>query len=127
MHKILTLLLLLSMSRCASSGRPIDPAKVASFEPGKTTYSEVVAALGPPTTIRMMVGGATIIAYGHSTMQMNPATFIPVVGLFAASADMHTESVSFMFDREGVMTNNLFAPKSSTGTPAAGAMPTPPK
>jgi hypothetical protein len=93
-----------ALAACTSSGRPIDHVKADAFVPGRTTYAEVIAALGPPNSM-MTSAGVRTIAYSHLTVQTNPATFIPVVGLFAGGSQVTSDTVSFSFDQNNIMTN----------------------
>ena len=97
------LLFIALVAGCATSGRPIDQAVVAGFEPGRTTYQDVIQALGAPTSSFIGPGGRRTIAYSHAQVRTNPATFVPVVGLFAGGTDVHSESAAFTFDRAGVL------------------------
>ena len=71
---------------CASSGTQISQEKATSFKEGVSTESEIVAALGKPTSV-MIMGDMKYISYSGFQYQTKAATFIPVVGLFAGGAD----------------------------------------
>jgi hypothetical protein len=88
---------------CSTSGTKIDPAKVATFKPGVTTYEDVKAAMGEPTSTFLAQDGSRTVAYGYSQVRTNPATFVPIVGLFAGGADVHTETTTFRFGPDGVL------------------------
>lgn len=93
---------LIGLAGCISSGRPIDHARVDAFVPGRTTYGEVIAALGPPNSTMQMAGQRTI-AYSHLEVRTNPATFIPIVGMFAGGAQGTSDTVAFSFDQNLVL------------------------
>jgi hypothetical protein len=103
MKRLALLILSASLLGCSTSGKKIDQATVSTFAPGVTTYAQVVASLGEPTVTNRMQDGSVVIAYGYAQFQTNPATFIPVVGLFAGGGSMHSETVSFTFAPNGVM------------------------
>ena len=86
---------------------PIGPSKVATFKPGITTYARVETAMGEPTSVNMLQDGSRAVACGYSRVQTNAATFIPIVGLFAGGADVHSESVAFTFGPDGVMRGGI--------------------
>jgi hypothetical protein len=91
------------LASCATSGTRVDPATVATFERSRTTYAEVEAALGQPSLNSVLPDGSRVVSYAYSQVQTRPATFIPVVGLFAGGADVHSESVTFTFSPDGVL------------------------
>ena len=94
---------LMAMTACTTAGRPIDHERAAAFVPGKTTYQEVVAALGPPTSSMTAPNGRLTIAYSHLVYRTSPATFIPVVGLFAGGANMQSDTIALTFAPDGVL------------------------
>jgi hypothetical protein len=102
MRMITIVLAAAALCGCVSSGRPIDHARADAFVPGRTTYSEVVTALGPPNGI-MTSNGLRTVTYTHMTVRTNPATFIPVVGLFAGGSDVNTDTMAFSFDENNVL------------------------
>jgi hypothetical protein len=103
MRAIITLSALLAVAACASSGIKVDPATVATFQQGKTSYQEVVARLGQPQNSILSPNGSRTIAYAYSEVQTNPVTFVPVVGLFAGSSNVHSESIAFRFGPDGIL------------------------
>jgi hypothetical protein len=119
MKRLALLVLAASLLGCSTSGTKIDPATVATFRPGVTTYPQVVAALGEPTMTNRMQDGSVIIAYGYAQFRTSPATFIPVVGLFAGGGSMHSESVSFTFEPNGVMRGST----AGTSQASSGMVP----
>jgi hypothetical protein len=98
------LVTVISLGGCASSGREIDEAKVGRFVVGRTTEPEVIAALGQPNSSTFM-GGFHSISYVYVHIQTRAATFIPVVGMFAGGADSTTQSATFTFDANGLLSS----------------------
>ncbi len=47
--KLLSLMAVCTLVGCAYSGREIDPNALSKIKKGKTTKSEVIALLGPPS------------------------------------------------------------------------------
>ena len=119
MRAKLALILLLGLGACATSGHEVDSRAVEQFRPGVTAYSDVIAALGPPTSQMTMFGGGRVIVYSYAHVQMHPATFIPIVGLFAGGSDVQSSAVSFRFGPDG----KLLASGSSQTSAAAGMFP----
>jgi outer membrane protein assembly factor BamE (lipoprotein component of BamABCDE complex) len=96
----------LALVACASTGVRVDEAAVAKFAPGKTTYGEVIQALGPPTTSIVRADGHRVILYTYAQARMRASSFVPVVGLFAGGMDAKSTNVSFEFDTQGVLVND---------------------
>jgi membrane-associated protease RseP (regulator of RpoE activity) len=86
-----------------SAGVQVDQRTVQRFVKGRTTYPEVIAALGQPTSSTIRSDGKQIIMYTYVQMQARPESFIPYVGLFLGGADTRSSSASFIFDRNGVL------------------------
>lgn len=114
----------LALTGCVSHGVQVSAEKVAQFKPGVTTEADVVAALGQPSTVTS-ANGQRIITYSGAQAQARPASFIPIVGLFAGGADVRYSMTMFKFGADGKLidtsqTNG--ASGASTGF-AAGTMP----
>jgi hypothetical protein len=80
-------------------------------------YNDVVAALGAPTSTTLNPDGTRIAAYNYTSIRSQPQNFIPIVNRLAAGYDKETSSVTFTFDRAGVLTGTT----SSQSGAAAGA------
>lgn len=95
----------LLIQACASSGNP----KVADFNPstqveyGKTTKQEIQTMLGEPNARRYGADGKEVWVYSYAQAQARPATFIPVVGLFAGGMDGSAKKLIFAFDEKGIL------------------------
>jgi len=108
MRKVLfigLIIVALALTGCASSGNP----KVADFNPatqieyGKTTKAEIKAMLGEPNAKKYGANGKEVWAYTYAQAQAKPATFIPVIGLFAGGMDASAKKLVFAFDEKGVL------------------------
>jgi hypothetical protein len=115
----------LALVACASTGVRVDEAAVAKFAPGKTTYGEVIQALGPPTTSIVRADGHRVILYTYAQARMRASSFVPVVGLFAGGMDAKSTNVSFEFDTQPrPMGPSPISPASTSprsgGGPSAG-------
>ena len=92
------------LSACGvDQGQKIDTNQVAKFQTGKTTYDQVIAAMGTPASIQTRSDGTKILVYVYTQAAPRPATFVPVVGLFAGGADVKQQSVLFTFDHDGIL------------------------
>lgn len=99
----LNLVILLLLASCASSGVKIDQHSMAQFHKGKTTYSEVIAALGQPSQSGLDDTGERTISYFYMSAQARPESFIPVIGGLVGGIDSETSTASFFFDARGVL------------------------
>ncbi len=103
MRRFLPLALATIITACAATGVKVDPSQTASFKPGQTTYAEVIAKLGPPTSQTQIGTGQRFISYTYARSAARPETFIPIVGAFVGGADTQAQSVMFRFDANGVL------------------------
>ncbi|MBY0429465.1 MAG: hypothetical protein K2Q32_09635 [Alphaproteobacteria bacterium] len=102
-NKLKIILAFLFLVSCASSGVKIDPKKVSEFQKGKTTYSEVIDALGSPTQVMTLDDGRKIITYSYYGVQSRPENFIPYVGAFVGGHDMEASTVSMVFNKKELL------------------------
>ncbi|MCL2873153.1 MAG: outer membrane protein assembly factor BamE [Betaproteobacteria bacterium] len=83
---------------CASSGVRVTEDQTSTFVKGETTRSQVLQALGDPTSQTKMSDGTRSITYTYAKARARPATFIPIVGIFAGGTDTQASSVTLRFD-----------------------------
>jgi len=113
-------LLAVSLAGCASSGRPIDQAKVKALKVGQTTIQQTEMALGKPTVTARLPDGQTLLEYVHATAQANGASFVPIVGLFASTVHTTSQILILMFDTHGVLASIQTQSSDMTSGPGAG-------
>lgn len=106
MRHLILALLLIHLAGCASSGsRSVYLDNLEQhLVVGTTTTQEVLSLMGPPTsrfTTVTTTGTRDTWVYAHSQIATSPATFIPIVGLFAGGATVDTKSVGLSFDTNG--------------------------
>lgn len=89
---------------------------VRSFEVGKTTYQDVVRKLGEPTQRMVSADGSKQAFYMYVEAQARPETFIPIVGAFVGGSDARSNSASFFFDKNDILTDY----RSSSGAMGMG-------
>lgn len=99
MKKIILFLAIL-LTSCVSIGTKIDPNKLSTFEKGKTTSSEVIAALGKPMVVGSTSEGGSFISYAFATASPDAASFIPFIGPLVGTTDSQSITVTFMFDHD---------------------------
>jgi outer membrane protein assembly factor BamE (lipoprotein component of BamABCDE complex) len=106
MWKLAALSIAIVLGGCGTdSGTKVDSSQLTKFTVGQTTYDQVTASLGRPSTLQTRSDGSRTAAYSHLSASPRAATFIPIVGAFAGGADVHSETVVFQFDRRGVLTD----------------------
>jgi outer membrane protein assembly factor BamE (lipoprotein component of BamABCDE complex) len=89
------------LTACTTVGTQVEQADVERFQKGVATPTEVVAKLGTPQETGHKDNGDTTLSYVYMKGSPKAATFIPVVGLFAGGADVHSTRVTFEFDPSG--------------------------
>lgn len=96
--RYLSILVLLVLSACTSTGTKVDQETLATFVKGKTTYSEVVQQLGKPDQSITNNDGAMVAVYTYKQSMDKAANYIPFVGGFiegGAGAENTTVTISF--------------------------------
>lgn len=114
---LLAIGILLAVGGCMSTGVRVSEQEATSFTVGKSTYADVVAALGEPTTTTIDTSGVRVAVYAYSAMQQRPENFIPYIGPFIAGVDTKSSQVTFVFDRDGILRST----SSSQSQAGAGA------
>jgi outer membrane protein assembly factor BamE (lipoprotein component of BamABCDE complex) len=102
---------------CAAAGVQVSDQQAASFKVGKSTYGDVVAALGPPTSTITSSNGKRSAVYSYAAVQARPQNYIPYIGPFISAYDTKASAVTFEFDARGVLTST----SSTQGAAGIGA------
>jgi hypothetical protein len=89
---------------CASSGVKVSEQQAGAFKVGTSTYGDVTAALGAPTTSTVAADGTRMAVYAYSSFRSQPQNFIPYLGPLVAGYDSQASSVTFTFNQAGVLT-----------------------
>lgn len=100
LKKACVLLSFVVLASCVSAKYKPSADAMEHFEEGKTTYHEVVGVLGKPLTTTVNSNGDKIIVYSDMTTKVDPATYIPIVGLFAGGAKSNMKTLSFTFKND---------------------------
>ena len=87
---------------CASVGRKIDMDAINKIEKGVSTQADVRALIGSPELVTT-VDGKTTYTYMFSRATAKASSYIPVVNNFAGGADVQTQTVTIIFDENGVV------------------------
>ncbi len=85
-------------SGCATSGTKVTQAQVAEFRRGVTSYDEVIAALGRPTTATATPDGRRIAIYDYERIRVRATSFIPLFGAVVGGTDEESGWAVFHFD-----------------------------
>jgi hypothetical protein len=117
MRKALALCIAGLLTSCAASGVKVSEQQAEAFKVGSSTYSDVVATLGEPTSTTVAANGTRTAAYNYASMRSQPQNFIPYIGPLIAGYDSQSSSVSFTFDQRGVLTGTSSS-QSGMGTGA---------
>ena len=98
--KTILIVMALTLAGCAANGTKVNPAQLAVFQPGVTTESEVVQALGKSQSVIASSDGTRILGYAFVKYQMG---------------SMEINSTTFTFDKGGKLTTHQ-AMETGTGT-----------
>jgi hypothetical protein len=88
---------------CAASGVQVSEQQARAFEVGKSTYADVVSALGEPTSVTSSSRGGRVAVYSYAAISSRPQNFIPYIGPWVAGYDRKSSAVTFVFDQSGVL------------------------
>jgi outer membrane protein assembly factor BamE (lipoprotein component of BamABCDE complex) len=104
---ITVLAVVAGLGGCATTtGRPFDQAAASRFADGKTTQTEVRAALGEPETMQDRGDHTTMWVYSASESKASVRDFIPFAG---ATNHPTRQMLSLVFDRRGILESHTSA------------------
>jgi hypothetical protein len=112
--------LALLVSGCVSSGNPsvVDQDRISQIKLNTSTKEDVRRILGRPNSISRHSGSYSEIldsppstsltntevwSYAHIDVDVDTATFIPIVGLFAGGATSNVNTFTVVFDEQGIV------------------------
>jgi outer membrane protein assembly factor BamE (lipoprotein component of BamABCDE complex) len=119
--KLLTVLTLLVVSACVSTGAKAitDTSVVSQIEVGKSTQADVVALLGYPVTASYGAQGEETWHYTWVTAYPTGFAFVPVVKAVAPSLGETTRALAVSFSRDGAVKSLDFnQPSQSPAAPS---------
>lgn len=128
MARLIALVACAVLAGCAASGVKVSDEQAQSFVVGKSTYADVVGALGAPTTTSTSSNGMRVAVYSYAAVQSRPQNFLPYIGPLVAGYDSSSSAVTFTFDARGVLANTT-STQNNQGTGAnlaAGGAQAPP-
>ena len=100
--------LLLTLAGCVSQGdesilHETNASVSQKIMEGKTTKEEVKAQFGPPGNTTFFPDGSEVWTYDLTKLHADAATFIPFVGLLAASQSGTKKQLVIYFDTKDVV------------------------
>ena len=108
----------------------VSEQEAQSFVVGKSTYADVVGKLGNPTTTNLNSDGTRVAMYNYTAFQQRPENFIPYIGPLIGGADVKASTVTFNFDRNGILLSTSSSQSQSgvgenlsAGTPITRSAP----
>jgi outer membrane protein assembly factor BamE (lipoprotein component of BamABCDE complex) len=123
LSNVLVFLLIAALMGCISVGHKIDQTAADRIVKGQTTRTEVLQLLGSPDNITRTSRGDTIFLYNYMRTTPKPATFIPLVGVFAGGANVQHQMYMVTFGSNGVVKDYIStygASQADAGVTAAG-------
>ena len=118
------------LSGCAAAGVQVTEQQAQAFQVGKSTYADVVSALGEPTSVTSSSKGGRVAVYAYSAVSSRPQNFIPYVGYFVAGYDRKSSAVAFVFDSNGILAETIqrqrnmgYGENLAAGSPQGGSNP----
>jgi hypothetical protein len=128
--------LVLLVSGCVSSGNPsvMDQARLDQIVLDVSTKADVKRLLGQPNGTAQQSGSVAMVpgyapvpglansetwTYSHLSVDVDGATFIPIVGLFAGGATSHLNTFTVVFDQAGIVRHIASSQSQGRSGPAA--------
>jgi outer membrane protein assembly factor BamE (lipoprotein component of BamABCDE complex) len=105
---MLSILALFVLGACASAGNMVikdetEQSVSSKIVEGKTTKQEIVATYGQPSQTTFTDGGNEIWTYKYAYAIATGASYIPIIGIFAGGANVHSKTLMIMFDRQDIV------------------------
>jgi hypothetical protein len=110
----------LALAACASPPVPQAP-QIADVKPMQTTYDQVVAVFGIPSSELLLSGGGKVALYDLPDYDRNLYQMVPYLNLFENNYDLVAHDY-FIFDKNGVLQSFSvphFARQAQTTNPGA--------
>ncbi|MCC4288523.1 outer membrane protein assembly factor BamE domain-containing protein [Vreelandella aquamarina] len=112
MRLLVTMGLVALLAGCASVGNSRladqnDATIAEQITIGTTTQSEIIQALGSPSSRFLDANGNEQWMYLHSRASADAINFVPFAPLFGTSTSGETKQLTVIFDDEGVVENYL--------------------
>ena len=92
------------LASSAASGVQVSQQQAQNFQVGRSTYTDVVGALGEPTT-NISSNGTRVAAYIYAAVQSRLQNFISYIGPLVAGYDTKSSSGTSTFDSRSALTH----------------------
>lgn len=115
MKTLITILVVISLTSCASVGRRINQDNLNQIEQGTTTRDDVIRLLGSPDQITRDTLGNVTFTYTYMRFQSRPESFIPIIGGFIGGMDTQNQTAVITTDKDGIV-QSIASSYGSTGT-----------
>ncbi len=142
---VLSFIVALTVMGCVSSGNSsiVDQDRIAKIKLNISVKDDVRRILGQPNGISRQSGSypafpgvpastatinSEVWSYTHMNVDVNPATFIPIVGLFAGGATSNLNTFTVSFDEQGIVrhiSSTQSQGRSGSGTGSESTLPKP--
>jgi hypothetical protein len=86
-----------------ATGTKVTEAQLGQFQPGHSTYQEVIGTLGPPNQSTLHSDGTREAIYLYTQMQLKPLNFVPILAAFSQGGTAETTTVTLLFDARGML------------------------
>ena len=102
------------LTSCTPQPTPVDPTNLAQFVEGRTSFSEVVKALGKPNRLIRQSNGASTIIYTSTHADGSWQNVVPLM-LGTVPRNVEQTRATFHFDPRGVLQSYEFTQESVGG------------
>lgn len=143
MYRYLAMFTLIVMNftfaSCVTSGNPTAAREdlISQIKIGETTKEDARRMFGQPTVMSRHSGAmfpglpgspnpnsnVEVWNYTHMNTEVDPVTFIPVIGMFAGSATSKMSQLTVTFDEQGIVRHIQTGQTQATAGPGASTSP----
>jgi hypothetical protein len=87
--------------------------QVTAFRPGVSTYKDVVASFGSPSSENVLSDGSRTITYVSVRSHVRAVTLVPIIGLLIGGAKSTISTASFAFGSDGRLMQSSSSSKTA--------------
>jgi hypothetical protein len=88
---------------CTTSAIDVHSSRMAEFTPGASSYSGIIAALGPPKVDQADADGTRAVIYDYTSVSKLPDDIDPAFPWRKRGANVRPISVLLVFERDGTL------------------------
>ena len=82
---------------------------------GKTTEAQIQQMLGKPNSASLNDKGDVTWVYMYQKGNVNAATYLPIIDIFASSATIHQKTLTITFNKNNIVKNWTYNQQNYTG------------